>query len=112
MISAIFLLSQMGDFDTLASLSNREKIMGDICRSCRQAPVEIIKVLDDPAEPYKVCISCFHKLMSHSLRPREWYNLSSIHGRLNDLLYSRIVGEGKGALWSCGFYSTGNAVSS
>jgi hypothetical protein len=67
--------------------------MADICRSCRQAPIEIVEVLDDPAEPYKVCISCYHKLMSHSLRPREWYHLSSIHGRLNGLLSEEYYNE-------------------
>ena len=71
--------------------------MGDICRSCRQAPVEISEVLDDPAEPYQVCISCYRKLRSHSLRPREWYNLSSIHGRLNDLLSEEYYNEKNGA---------------
>jgi hypothetical protein len=70
--------------------------MGDICQSCRQAPVEVIEVLDDPAEPYEVCISCYHKLMSHSLRPREWYNLSSIHGGLNDLLSEEYYNEKDG----------------
>ncbi len=70
--------------------------MGDLCRSCQQAPAEIIKVLDDPAEPYRVCSSCFHRLMSHSLRPREWYNLSSIHGRLNDLLGEEYYDEKDG----------------
>ena len=70
--------------------------MDDICRSCGQAPVEIIEVLDDPAEPYKVCRRCYHKLMSHSLRPSEWYNLSSIHGRLNDLLSEEYYNEKDG----------------
>ena len=70
--------------------------MGDLCRSCQQARAEIKKVLDDPAEPYRVCSSCFHRLMSHSLRPREWHNLSSIHGRLNDLLGDEYYDEKDG----------------
>ena len=60
--------------------------MAETCQSCRQASIEIIEVLDDPVAPYEVCRSCYYRLMSHSLRPGEWYSLSSIHGRLNDLL--------------------------
>jgi len=67
--------------------------MGDICRSCRLAPVEIVEVLDDPAEPYKLCKGCYHRLISYSLRPKEWYNLSSIHGRLNNLLSEEYYNE-------------------
>lgn len=70
--------------------------MGDTCQSCRQAPVDIIEILDDPEGPYEVCRSCYHRLMSHSLRPGEWYNLSSIHGRLNDLLSEEYYDEKDG----------------
>jgi hypothetical protein len=42
--------------------------------------------LDDPNQPYRVCEGCYRRLISHSLRPLEWYNLSSVHGRLNDYL--------------------------
>lgn len=70
--------------------------MGDRCRSCGQGPVEIIQVLDDPAEPYQVCMGCYHRLIAHSLRPKEWYNLCSIHGRLNDLLSEEYYNEKDG----------------
>ena len=70
--------------------------MGDTCQSCRQAPVDISKVLDDPEEPYEVCQSCYHRLMSYSLRPREWYNLRSVHGCLNDLLSEEYYNEKDG----------------
>ncbi len=70
--------------------------MDDLCQSCQKAPAEIIRVLDDPADPYRVCSSCFQRLMSHSLRPGEWYNLSSIHGRLNDFLGEEYYDEREG----------------
>jgi hypothetical protein len=68
------------------AFEGKKFIMADICRSCRKAPVEVIEVLDDPKEPYKICKNCYHRLQSYSLRPLEWYNLRSIHGCLNDLL--------------------------
>lgn len=70
--------------------------MADTCESCRRAPAEVIEVVDDPAAPYQVCRSCYHRLVSHSLRPGEWYNLSSIHGRLNDLLSEEYYEEKDG----------------
>jgi hypothetical protein len=70
--------------------------MADRCQSCGRAPVEIVEALDDPGEPYKVCRGCYHRLLTHSLRPIEWYNLSSIHGRLNDLLSREYYDEGDG----------------
>jgi len=87
---------ESGNIDFSAPALSREETMGDICQSCQQASIEIIKVLDDPADPYRVCSSCFQRLMSHSLRPREWYNLSSIHGRLNDFLSEEYYDEKNG----------------
>src|SRR5512136_2633172 len=71
-------------------------IPSDTCRSCHREPVAIIKVLDDPAEPYRVCRNCYERLLTHSLRPREWYNLSSIHGRLNEFLGEDCYNENDG----------------
>jgi hypothetical protein len=61
-------------------------IRSDFCQSCGTAPVEITEIFDDPADPYMICSSCRDRLLSHSLRPIEWYNLSALHGRCNDLL--------------------------
>lgn len=70
--------------------------MGDICQGCKRSPVHILEALDDPEEPYEVCKDCYHRLMAHSLRPKEWYNLSSVHGRLNDLLSNEYYNEDNG----------------
>jgi hypothetical protein len=70
--------------------------MEKICEACEQAPGEIIEVPDDPKEPYRLCAGCHRRLTSHSLRPREWYNLGSIHGRLNDLLSDEFYDESDG----------------
>ncbi len=70
--------------------------MDETCRSCRRAPVEITEVLDDPAEPYRVCRDCYRRLRAHSLRPIEWYNLSTIHGRMNSLLGDEYYSETDG----------------
>ena len=60
--------------------------MDEICQACGRAPIEVIEIFDDPADPYKICSHCRDRLLSHSLRPKEWYNLSALHGRCNDLL--------------------------
>jgi hypothetical protein len=70
--------------------------MGGACTSCRQAPIQIVEVLDDPAEPYQVCADCYRRLTTHSLRPHEWYRLSSIHGRTNDFLSEEYYCEDDG----------------
>jgi hypothetical protein len=60
--------------------------MGDVCQSCQKASIEVTEAFDDPDEPYRICNDCRARLLSHSLHPREWYNLSAIHGHQNDLL--------------------------
>jgi len=60
--------------------------MADKCQSCRRAPIEITECLNDPDDPFQVCTGCYRRLMTHSLRPGEWYNLSSVHGCFNELL--------------------------
>lgn len=52
----------------------------DICQSCRKDSVEVIDDCDNPAYPYKVCKDCHERLVSMSLRPREYFNLASQHG--------------------------------
>jgi hypothetical protein len=59
--------------------------------------VEVVETLDDPNEPYRVCTDCHRRLISLSLRPIEWYNLSAIHGRLNDLLSADLYDEKDGS---------------
>ena len=64
------------------------KRTGDICQACRKSPVEVTEKADDPKAPYRLCRPCHRRLMTYSLRPREWYNLASSHGQWEYLLDS------------------------
>ena len=70
--------------------------MEDNCQSCGRAPVEIVNESEDPADPYRICRNCHRRLLSHTLRPREWYNLVAIHGHL-DLLGEDYYSQEDGA---------------
>ncbi len=62
----------------------------DLCQSCKTKSVEVIDDRDNPAYPYQVCKDCHERLLNRSLRPREYFNLSALHGMtnlLNDDLY-------------------------
>jgi hypothetical protein len=72
--------------------------MGGLCQSCEEAPFEVTEMFGDPADPYMICRMCRDRLLSHSLRPREWYNLCAIHGQANDLLDDAHYGEDGTAL--------------
>lgn len=50
-----------------------------LCQACQVSPAEIVEPRDDPDEPYELCLDCHRRLITFSLRPREWYNLASIH---------------------------------
>jgi hypothetical protein len=54
--------------------------MDNTCQACKRNPVEVIERTDDPNEPYELCNDCHQRLITLSLRPREWYNLVSVHG--------------------------------
>jgi hypothetical protein len=79
-------------------MQEKEKARIQVCQSCGSAPVEAIVDVDDTEDPYLICKSCRDRLFSYNLRPREWYNLSSLHGHLNDLLDSEHYGENGTAL--------------
>lgn len=49
------------------------------CQACKVRPVEVIEKCDDEMQPYELCNKCHKRLLTYSLRPIEWYNLSSIH---------------------------------
>ena len=67
--------------------------MSTKCQSCKKAPFEIEEATDESEERYKVCRNCLHRLMTHSLRPGEWYNLASIHGCWEPLLDEEYYNE-------------------
>jgi hypothetical protein len=50
------------------------------CEACKNAPWTIIEDSDCALSPYHLCAACHKRLVSLSLRPREWYNLAVIHG--------------------------------
>lgn len=52
----------------------------NLCQSCGRNSVEVVDDCDNPAYPYKVCKDCHERLVSRSLRPREYFNLTSQHG--------------------------------
>lgn len=52
--------------------------MKKVCESCQAAAASIIEELEGE-QPYYVCKPCYERLVSLSLRPSEWYNLSVIH---------------------------------
>ena len=70
--------------------------MKDRCQSCREAPVAVTETPEGFYEPLEVCAACHRRLTSHSLRPSEWYNLSSIHGNLSELLGDEFYDEADG----------------
>lgn len=63
-------------------------IPNPICESCRLRPVEKLLYDDDPQEPYRICLPCEERLIYKSLRPREWFNLASLHSCKKYLLHS------------------------
>ena len=64
----------------------------ELCEACRQFPIETVIENDDLNWPYRLCFACAHRLVTHSLRPLEWFRLATIHGpsqhHLHDDFYS------------------------
>ncbi len=65
----------------------RLSIIANICQACRQ--VQAARSIDSgtAAEPFEMCHDCSDRLENRALRPREWYNLASIHGWAAYLLF-------------------------
>lgn len=65
----------------------RLSIIANICQACRQ--VQASRSIDSgtAAEPFEMCHDCSDRLENRALRPREWYNLASIHGWAAYLLF-------------------------
>ncbi|MGF9891230.1 hypothetical protein ABEX78_21455 [Priestia megaterium] len=56
------------------------------CEACKLNTISVAETVDDNEQPYKVCGDCHQRLVTHSLRPIEWYNLVVIHSRNKYLL--------------------------
>jgi len=50
------------------------------CQACRKNPIEVIDKCDNPNYPYRVCNACHRRLLTRSLRPREYFYLAAAHG--------------------------------
>jgi hypothetical protein len=62
------------------------------CQSCKTNSVEVVDDCDNPAYPYRVCKGCHDRLLSRSLRPREYFNLAAKHG-MTYLLHDDFYGN-------------------
>ena len=65
------------------------------CESCKIKEVETIEIEDSLGNTFKLCNECIDRLRKRSLRPREYFNLVSIHGHdyyLNDDFYNDLNG--------------------
>ncbi len=51
-----------------------------ICQACTKAQATSILENSTKGQPYYLCEGCAERLEKRALRPREWYNLASIHG--------------------------------
>lgn len=72
------------------------RITPTICESCRIQAVEIVDYGEGGPEIYRICKECYQRLINYALRPREFFNLASIHGHsyyLNDDFYDSETGE-------------------
>jgi hypothetical protein len=67
--------------------------MKQLCQSCERAAREVTEACDSAVTPYHVCKSCHTRLLSRSLRPREWYNLSKHFGWWQFLLHDDFYDE-------------------
>ncbi|MCM5681557.1 hypothetical protein M8A51_18690 [Schlegelella sp. S2-27] len=61
--------------------------MNFMCQACELHSANVEEGADDAVEPYRVCGGCNSRLLSRSLRPREWFNLAKRHGPAKFLLH-------------------------
>jgi hypothetical protein len=54
-----------------------------LCEACEKLPVSHELENGDFLDPFYLCESCHAKAITFSLFPREWYNLTVIHGLAN-----------------------------
>lgn len=66
------------------------------CESCNLRECEVYELVDEVHNPFRLCIPCRARLLSKSLRPLEFFNLTAIHGHgyyLHDDFYDYKSGE-------------------
>lgn len=64
-----------------------------VCESCLIIPAGMTEPSSVPTAPYHLCAGCHHRLVTYSLRPREWYALASRHGWWQPLLHDDLYDE-------------------
>jgi hypothetical protein len=62
------------------------------CQSCKIKSVEIIEYCDNENYPYRLCRDCHQRLIGRTLRPLEYFNLTSKHG-ITSLLHDDFYDE-------------------
>ncbi len=66
------------------------------CESCKLADFEVEEFASEGQNPFYLCVPCFQRLLTKSLRPLEFFNLAAIHGHnydLHDDFYDYDTGE-------------------
>jgi len=61
--------------------------MPDFCECCQINEVQILEPSTEKGYYFKLCNFCFARLTHHSLRPREFFNLATIHSIDNPYLH-------------------------
>lgn len=67
--------------------------MSSVCQSCQREPRQIAEACDNTEAPYLLCHACHERLLSRSLRPAEWFNLSKRFGWWQFLLHDDFYDE-------------------
>lgn len=66
------------------------------CESCNIGEIQVEEFSDEGLNPFRLCFQCHTRLVSKSLRPLEFFNLTAIHGHsyyLQDDFYDEETGE-------------------
>lgn len=64
-----------------------------LCEDCQKNEMNILETSDEQKQPYELCHQCHERLLTYSLRPIEWYNLSVLHSPKQFLLHDDFYGE-------------------
>jgi hypothetical protein len=73
--------------------ADMEDTTSGLCEVCRQISVETIIESSDGRWPYRLCLSCAHRLITLSLRPLEWFHLAVLHGPHEHYLHDDFYSE-------------------
>lgn len=59
-----------------------------MCEACDSSRATVSESCDDESQPYQLCATCQHRLVTRALRPAEWYRLAVRHCPHNFSLHS------------------------